>query len=414
MSRKSIIVVGAGASGLMAAGHAAELGAKITLLEKMKSPARKLCISGKGRCNITNTAELQYFIQHFGKSGRFLHQAFSRFFSHDIMNFFEKKGLPLITERGGRVFPASGKSIDVLNVLLKWLEQNKVHIKYTSGVDGLLVENHCAIGVSCKGEKYFSDAVILATGGASYPATGSTGDGYNLAKSVGHTIVPVRPYLVPLETAGPDTGKMTGLQLKNIMVRLFINGKKKKEKFGEMAFTEYGITGPVILSLSGYIVDSLRKGERVSISIDLKPALDGQKLDVRLIRDLNARKNEEFNQLLRGLLPRELIPICLEHTDIPYNKKPSQITGKERLKLRNWLKDYRFQIKGYRSFKEAIITAGGVATNEVNPRTMESLLIRNLYFGGELLDIQADTGGYNLTAAFSTGWLAGEHASLSS
>ena len=405
-----VIVIGGGASGLMAAGKAAESGAETLLLEKMNRPGRKLSITGKGRCNLTNVSEIPEFIEHFGKSGRFLRQAFHRFFTPDLMAFFETLGLPLTVERGRRVFPASGKATDVVRVLLRWTRRMGVKIKPDSPVSALIIKGGRVTGVVSGDTIISADAVILATGGASYPATGSTGDGYAMAESAGHRIVPIRPALVPLTTSGNDAGKMAGLTLRNVRVRMFFNGKKKLKAFGEMGFIPDGITGPVILTLSGAAVDALNRGEKVTLSIDLKPALDDAKLDARLRRDLAARSGEPLKSLLRGLIPREMVPVCIDHLHLSPAKIGGQITADERKRLRLWLKDYRLEVTGYHPLSEALITAGGVDTQEIDPKTMASRLIRGLYMTGELLDIQADTGGYNLQAAFSTGWLAGQSA----
>ncbi len=407
-------MIGGGAAGLMAAGQAAENGAETLLLEKMKRPGRKLCITGKGRGNITNIEETAEFIAHFGKTGSFLHQAFSRFFNTDLMDFFKELGLELVTERGGRVFPAGSTASDLLSVLLQWLNQCGVKVKCTSCVDKLLTSKGRITGVVSRKKKIPCDAVILATGGASYPATGSTGDGYQFAKSAGHTIVPIRPALVPLETAGSAAGKMAGLNLRNINVKMLVNNRKRKEAFGEMTFAKFGVTGPVILTLSSGAVKAMSEGQKVSLSIDLKPALDEKKLDARLLRDLSSRRDEPLSSFLRGLMPREMVPVCISLTEISPDLKSSRVSAKQRRRLKTWLKDFQLEVTGNRPFTEAIITAGGVDTREINPRTMESLRIKGLYIAGEILDIQADTGGYNLQAAFSTGWLAGCSASLSS
>lgn len=412
MNKRKVIVIGGGAAGLMAAGQAAVSGADVLILEKMKRPGRKICITGKGRCNITNIAEMKEFIEHFGKNGRFLRQAFSRFFAPELMAFLEQEGLELVSERGGRVFPASGKAPDVVKVFQHWLQKCGVKIKTESKVELLLTTNGQISGVLCDNEALGCDAVIIATGGASYGATGSTGDGYRLAEAVGHTIIPIRPALVPLEIGGDLTAAMDGLDLRNINVRLLTNGKRSRQAFGEMSFTKFGVTGPVILTLSGEVVDGLRRGDKMSLSIDLKPALDEQKLEARLIRDLESRSKETIPSLLRGLLPREMIPVCLKLTEIPADRLACQVTAKERKRLKSWLKDFRLEISGHRPFTEAIITAGGVDLKEVDPRTMESHKAPGLYLAGEILDIQGDTGGYNLQAAFSTGWLAGRAAAL--
>ena len=410
MTRKHIIVVGGGGAGLMAAGQAATAGAQITLLEKMGRPGRKICISGKGRCNLTNSADLQDFILHFGKNGRFLHQAFHHFFNTDLIEFFEGLGLPLATERGGRVFPVSGKAPDVLKALQRWLAQCKVQPQTASPVENLLVKDDHITGVVSKGQPLHGDAVILATGGASYPATGSTGDGYGLCKSVGHTIVPIRPALVPLTTPAGTTTGLAGLSLRNIQARLFVNGKRKLQTFGELLFTESGLSGPVILTMSSLVVDLLQQNKTLSLRIDLKPALSEQKLDARLLRDFDSRHQEELASVLRGLLPRELVALCLHQVGIDAETPAGNVRTKERRRLRSWLKELRFDITGYRGFDEAIVTAGGVALKEINPQTMESKKVQGLYIAGELLDLHGDTGGYNLQAAFSTGYLAGRSA----
>ena len=405
--KNRILVIGAGAAGLMAAGQAAEAGAEVVLLEKMKRPGRKICISGKGRCNITNIADKTDFIDHFGRNGRFLRQAFNRFFSPDLMRFFEECGLGLVKERGGRVFPASGKAPDVLKAFQHWLDGLPVSIRPESRVEELLLEDGRVKGVICNGNPVNGEAVILTTGGKSYPATGSTGDGYRLAQSAGHTIVPFRPALVPVETAGNLARRLAGLHLRNVRVRLFIGNKKKQDAFGELLFMRYGLSGPVILTLSSMIVDALRAGKKVGLILDLKPALDVQKLDARLLRDFTGRSREQMDSVLRGLMAKEMVSVCLAETGIAPDRLAGEVRAVERKRLRHWLKNISFDVTGYRGFKEAIVTAGGVDLRQVDPRSMESKCCPGLYLAGELLDLQADTGGYNLQAAFSTGWLAG-------
>ena len=396
---------------MMAAGRAAELGAETLLLEKMNRPGRKLCITGKGRCNLTNVAPLSDFIIRFGPNGQFLRQAFSRFFSAELVALFEELGVPTVTERGGRVFPVSGQAREVVDALVHWVRKRGVTLRTRSPVERLLVEGGRVVGVQVSPNRvHRSDAVIIATGGASYPATGSTGDGYRLAQSVGHTIVPIRPALVPLETAGDIAPRLQGLSLRNVGVRVWVNEKKQAEAFGEMLFTHFGVSGPIILALSRQVVDALRLGQRVTLSIDLKLALDERRLDARLLRDLDAHGKQQFHTLLKDLLPRKLIPVCIDLVGIPPNRVAHQITAQERERLRIWLKDFRLEVTGHRSFTEAIITAGGVDTREVDPRTMASRLVEGLYLAGEVLDVDADTGGFNLQAAFSTGWLAGRAA----
>ncbi len=408
MNRDRVIVIGGGAAGLMAAGQAAACGRKVVLLEKMAQPGRKIGITGKGRCNLTNIAELSDFIQHFGTNGRFLHQAFSRFFAPELIAFFEGIGLPLSTERGGRVFPTCGRALEVRKVLLQWLERQRVEIRCRAAVDSLLIEGQRIRGVICEKKAVEGGKVILATGGASYPRTGSTGDGYRLAAQAGHSIIPIRPALVPLETAGDLAKRMAGLSLKNVEAKLFIDGKRQSQAFGELSFTGYGLSGPLVLTFSNLAVDSLRAGRKVVLALDLKPALTEAQLELRLQRDFCGRAGEPAASVLRALLPREMVQVCLEANGIDPKKPAGEISNQERRALRTWLKDFRLTVTGHRSFDEAIVTAGGVDLREIDPRTMESRMTRGLFIAGELLDLHADTGGYNLQAAFSTGWLAGQ------
>lgn len=426
MDRYDVIVVGGGPAGMMAAGTAAEAGAKTLLLEKMDRPGRKLRITGKGRCNLTNSAPIDDFIEHFVDHGRFLYSAFSRFFSDDLMDFMHALGIQTIVERGGRVFPVDDDAQKIVLALEKWMLDKGVVLRNQSRVEKLLVRDGQIDGVSfvemqsrsihskATGKSIHqgchSNTVILATGGASYPGTGSTGDGYRLAASLGHTIIPIRPALVPLEISGEVPVRLQGLSLRNVNVRFLHEGSVFAEAFGEMLFTHFGVSGPVILSLSRQVVDALRADWAVELSIDLKPALDEAKLDSRLLRDLDRHGKRQFQTILKELLPRKLIPVCIEAVEIPARKPAHQITAQERERLHLWLKDFRLSITGHRSFKEAIITAGGVDLREVDPRTMGSKLVEGLFFAGEVLDLDADTGGYNLQAAFSTGWLAGESA----
>ena len=423
MSDYQVIVIGGGPAGLMAAGQAAATGADTLLLEKMSHPGRKLLITGKGRCNLTNVAPLEEFIEHFSPDGRFLRSAFTRFFTDELIEFLEKLGVETVLERGERIYPVSNDAQDVVDALTYWVQKNGSIMRTHAKVERLLVEDKRIVGVQVanppgsapqtksKGKSastvYRAKSVIIATGGASYPGTGSTGDGYSLAEAVGHTIIPIRPALVPLETSGKIAPRLQGLSLRNVNARLMVDGKKQAEAFGEMLFTHFGLSGPIILSLSRKVVDALRANHEVEISIDLKPALDDAKLDARLMRDFDTHGKRHFRTLLQDLLPRKLIQVCIDLTGIPADKRAHQITSAERKRLRTWLKDFRFQISGHRSFAQAIVTAGGVSTREVNPRSMASLIVDGLYFAGEVLDLDADTGGYNLQAAFSTGWLAG-------
>ena len=405
-----IIVVGAGASGLMAAGQAASRGAEVFLLEKKKRPGNKIAISGKGRCNLTNTMDIDGFLEHFNRSGRFLRQPFSHFFSPQLMQFFEELGVPLISERGGRVFPASGSASDVVEAMLDWLKRCGVTLNTSIAVDRILRQNGFVTGVCCRETTFTADSVVLATGGASYPATGSTGDGYTLAQSCGHTLTPLRPALVPLLVDDPVVHTLAGLDLKNAGVRIYVNDKRKISSFGEVSFTRFGIGGPIILTHSLFIVDNIRAGKKITLSLDLKPALDDRKLDNRLLRDFEKRCHENIDSVLRGLLPREMVAASLHFCSIDGHKSAGQILSQERIRLRTWLKDFRFSISGYRPLSEAIVTAGGIKVQEIDPNTMESRKTKGLYLTGELLDIHGDTGGYNLQAAFSTGWLAGRSA----
>ncbi len=382
----------------------------MTLLEKMETPGRKLFISGKGRCNLTNVAPINEFIEHFGPNGRFLRQAFHRYFAEDLLTFFHDLGVPTVTERGGRVFPASGLSSDVVEALANWATRNGAKLWAQSPAEKILIEEGRVVGVKTEHTQLDADAVVIATGGASYPGTGSTGDGYEFARKAGHSIVSIRPALVPLVTAGDVARELQGLSLRNVTVTVWTNGKKTARAFGEMLFTHFGVSGPIILTLSRGIVDSLRAKKNVEISIDLKPALDDDKLEKRLLRDLKEFSNKQYQTILKELLPKTLIPVCIKLTGIPADKPGHQINATERKRLRGWLKDFRLEVTAHRSFEQAIVTAGGVDTREVDPKTMQSRLVEGLYFAGEVLDVDADTGGYNLQAAFSSGWLAGRSA----
>ena len=415
--------MGGGPAGLTAAGTAARLGAEVRLFEKMPRPGIKLSITGKGRCNLTNIAPLDDFLPHFGPNGVFLRQAFGRFFSEELVRWFEEMGVPTVTERGGRVFPQSQDADEIARALVRWAEGCGVRIRTGVEVQSLVMEKKEVKGVgwipasqSASPDRVAAvrmesaDAVIVSTGGVSYPATGSTGDGYSLAKSAGHTIVEPRPALISLITGGSTAQRLQGLSLKNVTLSILIQKRPAAEYFGEMLFTHFGISGPLVLSASQTVVDALRAKKGVDVSIDLKPALDGDKLDARLLRDFREHGSTQAKNLLKLLLPLKMIPIALEACSIPSEKPGHQISSEERKRLRSWLKDFRLRVTGHRPLSEAIVTAGGVRLKEIDPRTMASLLAEGLYFCGEVLDVNADTGGYNLQAAFSTGRVAGEAA----
>ena len=400
----------------MAAGQAAAAGAEVLVLERTARLGTKLRITGKGRCNLTNMAAFDEFLAHFGflgsegESRYFLRNAFARFFAPDLVAFFEDLGVETVVERGDRVFPASNDAHQVAEALADFARQQGARVRFQSRVEDLLYEGDQIRGVSLQGrDRVSAGAVVVATGGASYPKTGSSGDGYRLAERVGHTIVPIRPALVPLVIAGPEPRAMMGLSLRNVEVRLLLDGVESARDFGEMLFTHYGVSGPIILTLSGPAVALLGRG-RLEMSINLKSALSSEKLDARLLRDLDRYGKRAYRNVLKGLLPRKMIDVMVARTGIPPDKPAHQITSEERGRLRGLLQDFRLTVTGHRPLDEAIVTAGGVDTQEVDPRTMASRLVKGLHFAGEVLDVQADTGGYNLQAAFSTGYVAGQAA----
>lgn len=407
MSKFDVIVVGAGPAGLLAAGRAAELGAKVLILEKMQTEGRKLLITGKGRCNVTNSAPISEFITHVFPNGRFLKNAFAHYFSEDILELLKRYNVDITLERGGRYFPSSQKSKDILDALLKWVNELGVTIKCGYRVEKILVEDAMVTGVRANGEEFLVPKVILASGGKSYPATGSTGDGYELARQVGHKIEKPIPALVPVETKGSVAQTLQGLNLKNVNAVVWIDGKKSGEAFGEMIFTHFGLSGPIILTLSRSMVTALQTKKKVEITVDLKPALDEQKLDKRLQRDLNEHGKKHLVNIFRNWLPASMIPVFIEELGLNGEKECHQVSGKERKQIRHMMKNMRFEVSHNRSFKEAIVTAGGILTNEIRPKTMESKIVSGLYFAGEIMDLDAETGGYNLQIAYSTGWVAG-------
>ncbi|MBR3939410.1 MAG: NAD(P)/FAD-dependent oxidoreductase [Bacteroidales bacterium] len=406
-----IVIIGAGAAGLMAATIAAEKQQKILLVEKMDQAGRKLRITGKGRCNLTNTSPIKEFISHIGSDGRFMRNAFSMFFNNELMQFFEQKGVVLNIERGSRVFPQSGKALDIFLALINGIERNKniTILKNTSATELITSPAGIAGVVLSNGTTVAATKVILATGGKSYPLTGSTGEGYTLAKNVGHTIVDPVPSLVPLVCTEKIPDELIGFTLKNVSLTISdSNDKKICNFFGEMTFTPDGIGGPIVLSASRMVSRRLQSGEQLHATLDLKPALDHDVLDKKLIRELDENGTRILKDALRLWLPAEMIPLALQTMTIEHYKRLNQVSATDRKKILRMLKALPFTIVGTRGFDEAIVTQGGVSLKEVNPKTMESKLVKNLYITGELLDLDADTGGYNLQIAFSTGYAAGK------
>ena len=405
-----VIIVGAGAAGMMAAVAAANQGAEVVLVEKMPQPGLKLRITGKGRCNLTNTAPLKDFIAHIGSDGRWMRNSFAQFFNTQLMDFFEQHGVPLVEERGSRIFPKSGKSLDIFLALINDLERRpNVEIRKNCAVRSLTEDHH---GVRLQdGTTLRGDALIIATGGLSYPTTGSTGVGYRLAEESGHTIVPQVPSLVSLTCEEAFPRELENFVLKNVGLTITrTDGKKLFDSFGEMTFTRNGIDGPIVLSASRQVSRLLNNGEKLIAHIDLKPAVAADVLDRRLIADLDANGTRLFHDALRLWLPAELVQLALDRLHIEYYKRLHQINGAERKRLLAFLKDVTFTLCGTGDYNTAIVTQGGISLKEINPKTMESKLHPGLYFAGEVLDLDADTGGYNLQIAFSTGFAAGRAA----
>jgi predicted Rossmann fold flavoprotein len=408
-----VIVIGAGASGLMAAGRAGASGARVLVLEKMPRAGLKLGITGKGRCNLTNLGDIQDFMAGFSPDGHFLRNCFARFFNRELMAFFEGLGVPLVVERGQRVFPKSSRALDVVSALLRFIEGEGVVLFKEHPVQEILSDNNQVQGVFSNRTFFKAPNVVLACGGASYPKTGSTGDGFLLARKAGHSLTPIRPWLIPLEVKEPWIKDLQGLSLKNVAATIYLDGRKFDSEFGEMLFTHFGVSGPIILTLSGRVADLLGRG-KIEISINFKPALTQEQLDERLQREFKMHHLKGLQRILPFLLPRTLIPVMLTLSRIPGPKKGNQINAEERARLRDRLTDFRLSISGTRPLEEAIVTAGGVSLKEVDPKTMESRILPGLFLCGEVLDIQGKTGGYNLQAAFSTGWTAGENAAFRS
>ena len=405
---KSIVVIGGGAAGLMAAITAARQGAQVTLLEPNERLGKKVNITGKGRCNVTNDCDRETLLANIPGNGRFLYSALTRFTPQDTMAFFRELGVPLKVERGNRVFPVSDSAFDITNALerelkrrrVRWARDRALHIE---------TENGAVTAVQGEKDAYPAQAVILATGGVSYPGTGSTGDGYRMAQELGHTVVPPRGSLVPLVCAGSDCPDMQGLSLRNVELTVY-NGKKKPvfREFGELLFTHFGVSGPLVLSASAHLRHWDR--EKYRLCIDLKPALDRDKLEARILRDLGENPNRDFEKIGAGLVPHSMVPVLLDRLEVPAGLKANSVTRQQRRALEELLKCFSVSVTGPRPVAEAIVTSGGVQVSQVQPSTMESKLAPGLYFAGEILDVDAYTGGFNLQIAWSTGHLAGTSA----
>lgn len=410
-----VVVVGAGPAGLLAAGRAAMLGSRVLLLEKMGRPARKLRITGKGRANLTNMKPLEAHLQEIHPEPRFLREAFGAFFNHDLVALLQAQGVATKVERDDRVFPASDQAWDVADALVAWARSQGVEMVHQARVERLVVEEGVFRGLlvmrrsSGPLQRIEARSGILATGGLSYPATGSTGDGHRFAEASGHRIEPPRPSLVRIETR-PIHSQAQGLVLKNVQLTLWIDGRKQASEFGEAEFTAKGLAGATVLRLSRRIVDAKAAGRKVEVVLDLKPALDPAKLEARLLRDLQAHGGGSCRNLLRALLPFQLIEVFCGHLGLDPAGPATLVQGAKRKRLLDLLKGMRFEVTAHGGWEEAIITAGGVSIRDLDPRTMASKKVENLYFAGEVIDVDANTGGYNLQIAFSTGWLAGESA----
>ncbi len=438
-----IIVIGGGPAGMMAAIEASQNKEnKVIIIEKMQSLGRKLLITGKGRCNITSSLPIEDFIKNTPGNGRFLYSCYQQFTNEDIIKFLNKEGLQVKEERGNRIFPVTDHSQDVLKCFTKKLKENNVEVLYNTRVKEILVNENYeeqakkineenvkkskkqskkyeVIGIKTENETILADSVILATGGKSYPLTGSTGDGYKLVEKFGHTITKIKPSLVPLEIYEKDICKeLQGLSLRNIAIKITDLEKNKLlyDDFGEMLFTHFGVSGPIILSSSTHLVrykniEEKCKNKIVELSIDFKPALSEKKLEARILRDFEELRNKQFKNSLDKLLPQKLIPVIVEQSGISADKKVNEITKEERKTLVKILKDFKLKIKGTRTIDEAIVTSGGIKISEIDPKTMESKLVKNLYFAGEIIDVDSYTGGFNLQIAYSTGFVAGKNAS---
>ena len=409
---KKVVVIGGGAAGMLASVAAGKNGHEVHVIEKNEKPGKKLFITGKGRCNVTNDCDVETLLNHVISNPKFLYSAFYGFTSQDMMKLLETAGVPLKTERGARVFPVSDKSSDIIGALTREMKKQGVKLHLNCTVCGLIIEEGAVRGVrftdnTGKEQQMEADAVIIATGGLSYRSTGSTGDGYRFAVEAGHKVKETMPSLVPLNIREGWCADMQGLSLKNVRVS-FKSGKKVLyEDFGEMLFTHYGVSGPLILSGSAHIVSALRKGKAIELCIDLKPALSMEQLDARLLRDFDANKNKQFRNALSGLLPAKMIPVLVDLSGIDPYKPVNEISREERRRLCETMKKLTMTVESTRDYNEAIITRGGVSVKEVNPSTMASKWVDGLYFAGEVLDLDALTGGFNLQIAWSTAWLAG-------
>ncbi len=408
---KRVVVIGGGAAGLMAAVIAGREGAKVTLLEKMNYVGKKMGITGKGRCNITNACDMSEFIKNTPGNGKFLYGAYERFTNEDLLQLLHDAGLETKVERGGRVFPASDSALDVRNIFMKLMKHYGVDVHLEEPVKKLLGDDSVVIGVVTDKETYHADAVVIATGGKSYPATGSTGDGYILAAQVGHKITDIRPSLVPIVTEESWVKELMGLSLRNVELSVVAKNKVQAKMFGEMMFTHFGITGPIVLSLSHTVGKLMRKKNigTIGLDINLKPALSPETLDKRLQKDFDLYSKKQLINGMKDLLPSRLIPLIIELAGIDPQKPINQISKEERQQIGYMLQHMPLTVKGLRPVEEAIVTAGGISLKEFNPKTMESKLVKGLYGAGEVLDIDAFTGGYNLQAAFSTGYVAAMH-----
>lgn len=406
-----VAVLGGGPAGMLAAGTAASMGRKTLLVEKNDKLGKKLFITGKGRCNVTNSADFDEFMKNIPRNSKFFYSAFNGFSNNDLIALLESLGLKTKVERGGRVFPESDKSSDVLKALERYMNKYKVDIRLNSKVLNIRHEDGAVKGVLLDNGEYIEcTSVILCTGGISYPQTGSTGDGYEIAKKAGHSINELMPSLVPLVVKEPFIKDLQGLSLKNVSIKATADGKQVYEDFGEMLFTHYGLSGPIILSASFYVSDHLRKKKEIKVSIDLKPALSEEELDKRIIRDFEKNTNKQFKNSLDELLPQKLIPVIISLSGIDESKEVHQITKAERKALVKLLKGVTLTVSGTRPIAEAIVTSGGINLKEINPKTMESKLVKGLFFAGEIIDLDAFTGGFNLQIAFSTGYAAGMNA----